>query len=59
MHIDICSVTRVATADVYLQFLNMKANEVFKTTPGEISGSHGGEYENILLDVAPCSLVEV
>jgi hypothetical protein len=25
---------------------------------GKISGSHGGEYENVFLDVAPCSLVE-
>jgi hypothetical protein len=26
---------------------------------GEISGSHGGEYENDFWVVAPCSLVEV
>jgi hypothetical protein len=25
----------------------------------EISGSHGGEYEDVFWDVAPCSLVEV
>jgi hypothetical protein len=25
----------------------------------EISGSHGGEYEDVLWDVAPCSLIEV
>jgi hypothetical protein len=24
---------------------------------GEISGSYGGEYEDVLWDVAPCSLV--
>jgi hypothetical protein len=26
---------------------------------GEISGFHGGEYEDIFLDVAPCSLADV
>jgi hypothetical protein len=26
---------------------------------GEISGSHGGEYEDVFWDVAPCSLVDV
>jgi hypothetical protein len=25
----------------------------------EISGSHGGEYEYVFWDVAPCSLVEI
>jgi hypothetical protein len=26
---------------------------------GEISGYHGDEYEDVLWDVAPCSLVEI
>jgi hypothetical protein len=32
----------------------------YQQKQGEISGSHGGEYEeDCLLDIAPCSLAEV
>jgi hypothetical protein len=32
---------------------------LFSFFPCEISGSHGGEYEEVFWVVAPCSLVEV
>jgi hypothetical protein len=34
-------------------------NRTILLSLGEISGSHGGEYEDVFWDVEHCSLVEV